>query len=154
MLSERTETALAVNVDVNMLYMFCLNFYHRNFGVRKINHCVGEGASDLPVDVHTSQHFLTSTEKPRLMPDNSTQAGSPDVLGVIILSLRSESIGMIAYFCFVRYKIGLGTKADTEFRNDCNNRCGLLMKRIRYCSMFCHAYLFIIISIIIHEYLF
>lgn len=88
--------------------------------MRKINHRVGESTSDSPVDVHTSLHFLTSTEKPRLMPDNSTQAGSTDVLGIIIFSLRSESIGMVAYLRFVQYKLGLGTKADTELRNDCN----------------------------------
>lgn len=57
---------------VNMLYMFCLNFNHSSFGVRKMNHRVGEGTSDSSLGCShfpgTSWRARRNTDSPRTTP--------------------------------------------------------------------------------------
>lgn len=81
-LTKASENSSGCNVKCkHVLCMFCLDFYHSDFGVRKTNHCVGEVHQICSLNVHISLYFLISTEKPRLIPDNCRQAGSPDMVG-------------------------------------------------------------------------
>ena len=67
-----------------------------------MNHCVGEVHQICSLNVHISLYFLISTEKPRLIPDNCRQAGSPDMVGTMTLSPKAEGIGTVAYLCFAQ----------------------------------------------------
>ena len=52
--------------------------------------------------IHTALNFLTSTEKPKLIPDNCMQVDSPDMVGTTTFSSKAESTEAVAYLCFVQ----------------------------------------------------
>ena len=70
--------------------------------MRKLNHCVGEEHQVCSSYIHISLNFLTSTEKPKLIPDSCVQADSPDMVGAVTFSSKAESTEAAAYLCFVQ----------------------------------------------------
>lgn len=45
---------------------------------------------------------MTSTEKPKLIPDNCTQVDSPDMEGAMTFSSKAESTEAVDDLCFVQ----------------------------------------------------